>query len=606
MTQALLLSLLAVAVLCLGAPARAGVPVIFEPYLRDVPPTIVEELPEKRIGDTLVREFWFLSRRVPATGKEYHIHCILARPTAPGPHPGIVFCHGGSGYLDRERTHVVGWAQRGYVCIGQDAPGICSQTEAKSRGPYFDGEAITFQAEPDATASALYDGLVAVLNSLALLRSQPDVDRDRIGIFGGSWGGYTATMIASLAGDRIRAAFSIYGCGFYDLGSCWMPTLDGMADEPRREWLDNLDAGRQAANMRADYAILVANNDWFFWPPAATATLDAIPGERHYLFAPNDYHEIRQPGGTLGPPTVDTRTNRTYMEVRYMDWKLKGVDNPFPRAEARGPAERAEDGLRVRFWVASKRPIAAAGVYWSAGEMPWRFRWWERVEATDLGQGEYEAVLPVEQPEYPMDWVAVVSDDDNASVSTRIQRADPRALGFDPGRRTDVLFAEDFEGPLVHWRWRWTPITPRGEGGTYRARCPEAAHSGKLGLMLQGPYSCCAWGFRAAPIRSSGARGLRLWARAAGDCPVTGLQVQLAVELDRAQRHLWTAADVAAATLTPQWQRFEVPWDRFVYAGDGDPPVPLLSDGLGELRFTLAEPDQAVYVDDIEVVRPEG
>jgi len=124
--------------------------------------------------------------------------------------------------------------------------------------------------------------------------------------------------------------------------------------------------------------------------------------------------------------------------------------------------------------------------------------------------------------------------------------------------------------------------------------------------MLHGPYSCCAWGFRAAPVRSSGARGLRFWARAAGDQPVKGLRVQLVVELDRAQRHLWTAADVEAATLTPQWQCFDVPWGRFVYAGDGDPQVPLLSDGLGELRFTLEEPDQAVYVDDIEVIKPEA
>jgi hypothetical protein len=164
----------------------------------------------------------------------------------------------------------------------------------------------------------------------------------------------------------------------------------------------------------------------------------------------------------------------------------------------------------------------------------------------------------------------------------------------------DRLFREDFEGPWVGHRWRWAPITKRGEGGTFRIT-PEAAHTGGKGLMLHGPYSCCAWGFRAAPIRHRGRRGLRLWARSATEEAVTGLKVQLVVELDRAMRHYWQASEVEAATLTGEWQRFDIPWDGFEYVGK-EPPVDLLCDGLGELRFSLDEQDQAVYIDDIKVL----
>lgn len=589
---------LALALLLTIAAPLAAVPDVFLPYISDEPPPVVEIIDESEVAGVHVIEMRFLSRTLPS-GEQYEIHSILAHPTAPGVYPGIVVCHGGSGYAGALRDAVIGWAERGYVAIVQDAPGIAGRTQAGSRGPYFAQGGNTFTTEPDITASPLFDGMVAILNSLALLRSRPDVDTERIGILGGSWGGYSTTMIAGLAGDRIRAAFSLYGAGFYEQGTCWMPQLFAMSDEQRQLWLNTLDAGRQAHNISADYMILAANNDWFFWPPSIEATLDVMPGEKNYLFAPNDYHAIRQPGGTDGPPAFNTAKNRAYMEIRFMDWKLKGVDNPFPTAAALIDGERAEDRVRVRFTVDSQRPVTAAHLYWSAGEMPWRFRWWERVEAALVEDGVYEALVPVEQPDYPIDWVGVVTDDDYATVSTRIRRFTPLELGFTSDQRIDRLFSEDFEGPQVSRRWRWAPITPRGEGGRWAVNA-EATRTGERGLMLQGVHAACAWGIRAAPLRHSGARGLRFWARSATAEPLEGLEVSLQVELERAARHQWVAAEVQQATLTEQWQQFEVPWSGFVYSGEGDPPCELLSDGLGELRFLLAESDQAVHIDDIE------
>ncbi len=306
-----------------GALGADGVPDIYLPYLQDNPPDIVEELPEQRIGDVIVREFWFLSRVIPETGARCEIHSILARPAAPGPHPAILFCHGGGGYTHRERTAIIGWAEKGYVCIGQDQAGFANASAALSRGPYFDGGATTagataFTATPDATASALYDGIVAALRSLSILRTHPDVDTSRIGVFGGSWGGYMTNMMAALGGEKFAAAFPIYGAGYYDLASVWMPTLEAMPDDQRERWLAAFDPGRLATNTRADYMILQATDDWFFWPPSVQATLDNIPAEgpgprKNWLFSPNDYHAIRLPGGT-GDPRVNHTKHRTYME----------------------------------------------------------------------------------------------------------------------------------------------------------------------------------------------------------------------------------------------------------------------------------------------------
>ena len=90
---------------------------------------------------------------------------------------------------------------------------------------------------------------------------------------------------------QVRAGFAVFGCGFYELTS-QQPTLFKMPPEERESWMKYLDAGRRAPNIRAAFFTAGAANDFFFWPPAVQATLDAIPGEKNHLFAPNANHKV--------------------------------------------------------------------------------------------------------------------------------------------------------------------------------------------------------------------------------------------------------------------------------------------------------------------------
>ena len=135
---------------------------------------------------------------------------------------------------------MIGWARRGYVSFCQDQPGVCNMTKAHSTGPWKKFKWGAFSANPNATCSTLYDGVAAALNGLALLRSQPDVDKSNIGVTGGSWGGYMTTMVSGLAGDRVKASFSVYGCGYYNVGSAWAARLENMDKEEARRWLQHL------------------------------------------------------------------------------------------------------------------------------------------------------------------------------------------------------------------------------------------------------------------------------------------------------------------------------------------------------------------------------
>ena len=590
----LMILLLVVSVDCHGAETNC-----FSQFLTDEPPEIVRTISKGTEEGVEVTRLKFLSRVVSESGRQVIIHAVMARPATPGPHPGLLVCHGGGGYAEMVAPAVIGWAKRGFVSICQDQPGVCNRNKSLSEGPCLEPGAGPFEIVDKASDSALFDGVAAALNSLALLRSQPDVDKSRIGVFGGSWGGYMTTMVTGLAGNRVHAAFSIYGCGYYDVGSSWIHTLESLGPEARRIWLDNLDAGRRAKNLSAAYFVPSPANDWYFWPSAVMRTLADIPGEKNYCFMPNDAHSLSQPGGMSGPPKVDHRYNRTYMEIAWLEYHLLGKGKPFPRATDAGNPTRQGDSLCVAFDVQGPRPTAKATVWYAAGELPWRLKWWAPAPAqlVDGQPGRYTAVVPVEEPEHPLNWFGIITDERNVSVSTLVRTLQPRALGIKVEGHPVTKFKQDFEDPTEHRRWR-RKYAQRSPGR--HQICPEASRTGNYGLKLQGQATFACWGLRGATLRRSGATKIRLWIRAA-EKPCHLPVIQLLAELPDSRRCQWRWTAPPEEPLGLEWQAIEIPLDEFEYVGAGPAPVEILSAALGHLRISTAL-ETNVYIDDIEAM----
>jgi hypothetical protein len=108
--------------------ATAGVSAVdpFLPYLEDKAPEIIREVPdsgEPPAGVTL-RRVVFLSRRAPSADGVIpsEIFAVIATPKAPGKHPGMLVLHGGGGSAELDKA--IAWAQRGYVAVAPDLPGI--------------------------------------------------------------------------------------------------------------------------------------------------------------------------------------------------------------------------------------------------------------------------------------------------------------------------------------------------------------------------------------------------------------------------------------------------------------------------------------------------
>ncbi|MFN0151870.1 MAG: alpha/beta fold hydrolase [bacterium] len=112
---------------------------------------------------------------------------IITKPKSPGPHPAFFIIQGiGAFTMERGPGGAAGYAAiiedfaaRGFVTLRVDKPG-CGDSEG---GPLKD---VDFDTQLDGFRHAL-----------AMLRSDPDVDRDRILIFGHSMGGVWGPLLAT-------------------------------------------------------------------------------------------------------------------------------------------------------------------------------------------------------------------------------------------------------------------------------------------------------------------------------------------------------------------------------------------------------------------------
>lgn len=269
------------------------------------------------------------------------------------------------------------------------------------------------------------------MKSLYLLRAQPEVDPTRIGVVGISWGGYMTAMVCGLAGDQVRAGMGLYGCGFMDRGY-GRGALSQMSDDERVEWLNHLDAGRRAPNMKAAFFLAAASNDFFGYPESVQATLDAIPGEKNHVFAPNANHKIPVPGGSIFdnkpaapftptvfqpyPTPTGSKANWLAMEVPYVDFYLRGIGQPFPKVRV----QKSGDPRLARFGVIAPNPLTKVEVCWSKAtpvvvtQDEVKKREWLALPARKTAEASYEATLPAETA----DWFALVTDDRPVTVSS--------------------------------------------------------------------------------------------------------------------------------------------------------------------------------------------
>lgn len=155
---------------------------------------ILTDLRSSLAGTTLLP-----MQEVTATAPDgYPVHGWLVLPQGPGPHPLILFVHGGPdlqiGYSLNDEIQV--YADAGFAVLAANPRGSAGYGEEHART--VRGRFGTLDAAD----------LVALLDAV---RGRADIDEARCGVMGGSYGGFMTSWLALHHGDRFRAALSERG-----------------------------------------------------------------------------------------------------------------------------------------------------------------------------------------------------------------------------------------------------------------------------------------------------------------------------------------------------------------------------------------------------------
>lgn len=176
-------------------------------------------------------------RDVRFAGGGVELAGTLVLPTDEGPHPALAVTHGAEPASRRNagyRRLAQRFAEQGVAVLIYDKRGV-----GDSEGEYVEG--------PDLRQPCL--DLVGAVN---FLRAQPEVDAERIGVWGASQGGWVAPMAASLT-DAIAFVVIVSGPGVSPLEQ----NLWDKGNQLRARGVSDADVERATAFRRAFWTYLV-------------------------------------------------------------------------------------------------------------------------------------------------------------------------------------------------------------------------------------------------------------------------------------------------------------------------------------------------------------
>ena len=226
--------------------------------------------PETRgLNGTALHKFEFKS--FPACGQERWNTSWYAAPpgaSADTKVPAVINLHGGGCGGDPNggplRKWVEAWAEQGFAAISitLDQPGCPDVpiTEPEHYGIYQD----------------VADAVLA--NSL--LRSFPEIDAERIGVAGVSWGGHKTCLLSAID-SRLRFAIPIYGAGFMNEEPRWnMEIFSNLSPADAANWSRWFDPSNYLPSTTMPVLWLTTLNDQFWGQVGYRKSFRLVKGPR--------------------------------------------------------------------------------------------------------------------------------------------------------------------------------------------------------------------------------------------------------------------------------------------------------------------------------------
>ena len=338
--------------------------------------------------------------------KSVDIFAYFSHPKGQRGLPAFIWNQGGLGRASSYWT-ILG-AKRGYaaLCIDFPLPGY------RSTGGYPIVSGLETAADP--RRAPIYHGAVALLRAVSYLESRAEVDRNRIGMCGSSWGGFYTTLMTGVD-PRLKVGSAMFGTGSLQLGNSWWfgrgpnPKYDPAAQEL---WRSTLDPAFRLARRATPIGWFTGANDSFYWMPALMETHRMASGPKHLTILPNWNHGLT--------PTADEQV------FAWLDAHLKKAQ-PFNTVSTLRLTKRG--AVTVVEWdFNGPREVDSAELILSHGDNGnWVSRFW-----TTLPARRANGVCSVELPPSPMPFYigGAVTDRQGFRYSTPLLRVDPTASGL--------------------------------------------------------------------------------------------------------------------------------------------------------------------------------
>jgi len=333
---------------------------------------------------------------LPYKGKPTRVFAWLGLPKAEGKVPAMVLIHGGGGTAFSDWVKL--WTGRGYAAIAMDLCGCVPRKKGNGWERLSDGGPPGWggfdQVDADEHDQWTWQAVADAILGHSLLRSLPEVDADRVGVTGISWGGYLTCITASVD-RRFKFAAPVYGCGFLGDNSTWLDTFSKMGKEKADKWLGLWDPSKYLKQTPMPFLWVNGTND-FAYPLDSYQKSYRLPGTGRTLAI-----RVRMAHAHGGP-------GENPEEIHAFANSLFSGGVPLARITGQGVEK---DTAWATF--ESKSPVLKAELAFTRDAGKWQKRKWETVPAAIEG-ARASASVPDDAKVFYLNLV----DDRNLVVST--------------------------------------------------------------------------------------------------------------------------------------------------------------------------------------------
>ena len=290
--------------------------------------------------------------------------------------PAMVLVHGGGGTAFAEWVRL--WTSRGYAAIAMDTCGCVPKgtygnwERNPEGGPAGWGgfDQIDNLREDQWT----YHAVASAILSHSLIRSLPEVDPERVGLTGISWGGYLTCIIAG-ADNRFKFAVPVYGCGF-TLDMSFADSVKSLGDERGDRWMRWWDPSAYLPKAEMPILWVTGSNDFAYTLNALQMSY-RLPEPPHTLCI-----RLRMPHGHGG-------AGENPEEIHAFANTFCKNGEPLALFTGQGLVEN-------RAWATfeSTTPIVKAELNFTCDTGSWPERNWDAIEAKLDVTGHITAELP--------------------------------------------------------------------------------------------------------------------------------------------------------------------------------------------------------------------